>query len=83
VWWLIASEIVIFGGVLGSYVMHRSATPSGRTTRCTPNVYAGALQHVRAADLLSLSAVLAHQAAELGDGKKAAQLPADDRRRRA
>ena len=25
VWWMIASEIVIFGGLLGSYVMHRLA----------------------------------------------------------
>ena len=27
VWWLIASEIVIFGGVLVSYLMHRVGHP--------------------------------------------------------
>ena len=25
VWWVIASEVVIFGGLLGSYIMHRLA----------------------------------------------------------
>ncbi len=25
VWWVIASEIVIFGGLLASYIMHRLA----------------------------------------------------------
>ena len=27
VWWLIVSEIVIFGGLLASYVMHRIGHP--------------------------------------------------------
>ena len=27
VWWVLASEIVIFGGLLGSYIMHRLAHP--------------------------------------------------------
>ena len=27
VWWLIVSEIVIFGGVLASYIMHRIGYP--------------------------------------------------------
>ena len=27
VWWVLASEIVIFGGILMSYVMHRIGNP--------------------------------------------------------
>ena len=27
IWWLIASEIVIFGGLLASYIKHRLAHP--------------------------------------------------------
>ena len=27
VWWLLASEVVIFGGLLGSYIMHRVGHP--------------------------------------------------------
>ena len=35
VWWVIASEIVIFGGLLGSYIMHRLGHPELATTRRT------------------------------------------------
>lgn len=72
VWWLIASEIVIFGGVLGSYIMHRLGHPDWAHQAVHTNTLAGA---VNTFVLLtsSLSAVLAHQAAEHKDGKKAAR----------
>ena len=66
VWWVIASEIVIFGGLLASYIMHRLAHDAfaragGRTPTC------GSAPSTRFVLLTSsLSAVLAHQAAERG-----------------
>lgn len=73
VWWLIASEIVIFGGVLASYLMQRFAHPEWADAAMHTNTTAGA---VNTFILLtsSLSAVLAHNYAELGQGKKAANL---------
>lgn len=73
VWWVIASEIVIFGGVLVAYLMHRIGHPDWGEAASHTNTWAGA---VNTMVLLtsSLSAVLAHQAAEHGDGKKAAKL---------
>jgi len=35
-WWLLASEVVIFGGLLASYVMQRIGHPSGPTRPSTP-----------------------------------------------
>lgn len=72
VWWVIASEIVIFGGVLGSYLMHRLGHPEWADQAIHTNTWAGA---VNTFVLLtsSLFAVLAHQAAEAKDGKKAAR----------
>ncbi len=72
VWWLLVSEIVIFGGVLASYLMHRLAHPEFGMYAAHTNTIAGA---VNTFVLLtsSLTAVLAHQAAETGDGKKAAR----------
>jgi heme/copper-type cytochrome/quinol oxidase subunit 3 len=72
VWWLLCSEIVIFGGVLASYLMHRLAHPEWAYQAAHTNVVAGS---VNTFVLLtsSLSAVLAHSAAEEGDGKKAAR----------
>ncbi len=71
VWWLIASEIVIFGGVLASYLMQRFAHPEWAEAAAYTNTTAGA---VNTFVLLtsSLSAVLAHNYAEQGQGKKAA-----------
>jgi heme/copper-type cytochrome/quinol oxidase subunit 3 len=57
VWWVIGSEIVIFGGLLASYIMHRLGHPEWAEYALTS----------------SLFAVLAHYAAEHGDGKKAAK----------
>ncbi len=73
VWWIIASEIVIFGGLLMSYIMHRLAHDAWAAQAAHTNLLAGS---VNTFVLLtsSLSAVLAHQAAEEGDGKKAANL---------
>ena len=72
VWWLIASEIVIFGGVLGSYLMHRIGHPEWATQASHTNTVFGA---VNTFVLLtsSLFAVMAHQAADQKDGKKAAK----------
>jgi heme/copper-type cytochrome/quinol oxidase subunit 3 len=72
VWWLIASEIVIFGGVLGSYVMHRIGHPEWASHAEHTNTWLGALNTIVLLTS-SLFAVLAHNAAEMGDGKKAAK----------
>jgi len=73
VWWVVASEIVIFGGVLGSYLIHRIGHPEFGAQAIHTNVWAGGFNTLV---LLSSSymAVLAHNAAEMGNGKKAAKL---------
>ena len=74
VWWVIASEIVIFGGLLASYLMHRLGHPEFGTAE-----YAGATAtYLGAFNTLvllssSYSAVKAHQASEAGNGPLAAQ----------
>jgi len=73
VWWLIASEIVIFGGLLGSYLMHRLGHPEWADAAVHTNTWLGATNTVVLLTS-SLFAVLAHQAAEQGNGKKAAKL---------
>lgn len=72
VWWLLVSEIVIFGGVLASYLMHRIGHPEWANYAVHTNTVAGG---VNTFVLLtsSLFAVLAHQAAHSGDGPKAAK----------
>src|SRR5690242_10437047 len=72
IWWLIASEIVIFGGLLGSYLFHRLGHPEFGDYASHTNTWIGAFNTFV---LLSSSftAVLAHAAAEHGDGKKAAR----------
>ncbi len=72
VWWLLVSEIVIFGGVLASYLMHRLAHPEFALYAAHTNTMAGAT-NTFVLLTSSLTAVLAHQAAESGDGKKAAR----------
>ncbi len=71
VWWVIASEIVIFGGILGSYLMHRLGHPEWAHQSIHTNTAAGAF-NTFVLLTSSLCAVLAHQAAEAGNGKKAA-----------
>ncbi len=73
VWWVIASEIVIFGGLLASYLMHRLGHPDWASQSIVTNTWIGAF-NTFVLLTSSLSAVLAHAAAEDGDGKKAAKL---------
>jgi heme/copper-type cytochrome/quinol oxidase subunit 3 len=74
VWWVLASEIVIFGGILASYVMHRIGHPDWADQAAATNVWIGAF-NTFVLLTSSLSAVLAHYAAEHEqDGKKAAKL---------
>lgn len=72
-WWVIASEVVIFGGLLGSYVMHRLGHPEWAEYASHTNTVAGAT-NTFVLLTSSLFAVLAHQAAGKGQGKKAAGL---------
>jgi hypothetical protein len=73
VWWVLVSEIVIFGGVLVSYIMHRLGHPEWATAAAHTNTWAGAFNTLILLSS-SLSAVLAHQAAEAGNGRRAAGL---------
>jgi heme/copper-type cytochrome/quinol oxidase subunit 3 len=73
VWWVIVSEIVIFGGLLASYIMHRLAHDAFSQQAAHTNMWIGAFNTLVLLSS-SLSAVLAHSAAQAGDGKKAARL---------
>jgi heme/copper-type cytochrome/quinol oxidase subunit 3 len=70
VWWVIASEIVIFGGLLCSYIMHRLGHPEFGDYASHTNTWIGAFNTLVLLTS-SLSAVLAHNAAEQKDGPKA------------
>jgi len=73
VWWVVASEVVIFGGLLGSYVMHRLAHGAWADYAANTNMWIGATNTLVLLSS-SLSAVMAHNAASKGDGKRAAKL---------
>ncbi len=73
VWWVIASEIVIFGGLLASYIMHRLANDAWSVQAANTNTWIGAF-NTFVLLTSSLFAVLAHKAAVEGNGKKAARL---------
>ena len=73
IWWVLCSEIVIFGGVLVSYIMHRLAHPEWAHQAAHTNMWIGAF-NTFVLLTSSLSAVLAHQAAEQGNGPKAGRL---------
>jgi heme/copper-type cytochrome/quinol oxidase subunit 3 len=73
VWWVLASEIVVFGGLLASYIMHRLAHDAWSAQAAHTNIYAGSFNTLVLLTS-SLSAVLAHKAADEGDGRKAARL---------
>ena len=73
VWWVIVSEIVIFGGLLASYIMHRLAHDAWSVQAAHTNTWIGAFNTLVLLTS-SLAAVLAHQAAEEGNGSKAARL---------
>lgn len=67
VWWVLTSEIVIFGGLLASYIMHRLGHPEFGNYAAHTNTNIGFLNTLV---LLTSSyfAVRAHHAAEHGDG---------------
>ena len=73
VWWVIASEVVIFGGLLSSYIMHRLAHDAFAVQAAHTNTAIGAF-NTFVLLTSSLFAVLGHKAAEEGDGKKAARM---------
>jgi heme/copper-type cytochrome/quinol oxidase subunit 3 len=73
VWWVVVSEIVIFGGLLASYIMHRLAHDAWSAQAAATNTWIGAFNTLVLLTS-SLFAVLAHKAAEEGDGPKAAKL---------
>jgi len=73
IWWLLCSEIVILGGVLVSYIMHRLGHPEWAHQAAHTNLWIGAF-NTFVLLTSSLSAVLAHQAAEQGNGPKAGRL---------
>ncbi len=73
VWWVIASEVVIFGGLLASYIMHRLAHDAWTAQAAHTNMWIGAFNTLVLLTS-SLSAVMAHKAAEEGDGPRAAKL---------
>lgn len=73
VWWVLGSEIVIFGGLLASYILYRLFYDHWALEAAHTNTTAGAI-NTFVLLTSSLFAVLAHQAAEKGDGKKAARL---------
>jgi len=73
VWWVVGSEIVIFGGLLAAYIMYRLSHAEWAGQSAHTNVVAGGLNTFILLSS-SLSAVLAHKAAEKNDGPKAARL---------
>jgi heme/copper-type cytochrome/quinol oxidase subunit 3 len=72
VWWVLASEIVIFGGLLVSYIMLRLHNPHWAEEAAHTNTWAGAFNTIVLLTS-SLFAVLGHQAAEKADGPGAAR----------
>ena len=73
VWWVIASEIVIFGGLLASYLMHRLGHPefAGPDYAGATTTWIGAT-NTFVLLTSSLFAVKAHDAAQKGNGPRAA-----------
>ena len=71
-WWLLASEIVIFGGLLASYIMHRVGHPEWAHQAANTNQWVG-LINTFVLLTSSLSAVIAHRESQLGNGPKAAK----------
>ena len=73
VWWLIASEIVIFGGLLASYIMHRLAHDAWTGYAANTNLWIGAF-NTFVLLTSSYSAVTAHARADIHkDGPGAAK----------
>ncbi len=70
IWWVLASEIVIFGGLLGVYVMHRLGHPEWADAQAHTKTMVGAF-NTFVLLTASFTAVQGHKAAEEGDGRKA------------
>lgn len=70
IWWVLASEIVIFGGLLGTYVMHRLGHPEWANAQAHTHTLVGAF-NTFVLLTASFTAVKGHKAAEEGDGRKA------------
>ena len=70
VFWVIGSEIVIFGGLLGAYIMLRTLHDTWSVEAAHTNTLAGAI-NTFVLLTSSLFVVLGHQAAEKKDGQKA------------
>ncbi len=70
VWWIIASEIVIFGGLLASYLMFRLHYPHWANSAAHTNTWAGGINTFILLTS-SLTVVLAHHYAEKKDHMKA------------
>ena len=70
IWIVLASEIVIFGGLLVSYIMYRLVHDSWSEEAANTNVYLGTINTLILLSS-SLSAVLAHNAVEHNDKDKA------------
>ncbi len=77
-WWVIASEIVIFGGLLATYIMHRLGHPEWADAASHTNTWAGAFNTLVLLTS-SLCAVMAHKAADAHEGAKAGKLLRLDR----
>jgi heme/copper-type cytochrome/quinol oxidase subunit 3 len=71
-WWVLASEIVIFGGLLACYVTFRISHPQWAEDASHTATWIGAT-NTFVLLTSSLMAVLGHNAAERGDGRKAAK----------
>jgi heme/copper-type cytochrome/quinol oxidase subunit 3 len=71
-WWVLASEIVIFGGLLATYVMLRLHHEHWAEEAAHTSTLAGGF-NTFVLLTSSLFAVLGHQAAANGDGPKAAR----------
>ena len=70
VWWLIGSEIIIFGGLLACYLLFRTKYDHWGLAAANTNVYFGTLNTFILLTS-SLFAVLAHNAVEKKDTDKA------------
>jgi heme/copper-type cytochrome/quinol oxidase subunit 3 len=73
IWWVVGSEIVIFGGLLASYIMHRLAHDAWAEQAAQTNTWIGAFNTLVLLTS-SLFAVLGHKAADAGDGPRAARM---------
>src|SRR5215204_2709015 len=71
IWWLIASEVVIFGGLLASYIMHRIGHHDWKYAAAHTDVRIGGFNTLVLLTS-SLFAATAHHWAEKGEGRKAA-----------